>query len=65
MTGFYNSKFRCSLGDQSINALVIFSKHIFEKEEQKEKDTIEKERLERKELLHQQGSARNLDKIFC
>ena len=45
--------FRCSLGDQSINALV-FLKHIFQNEEQEEKDGVEKERLERKELLHQQ-----------
>ena len=36
VTGFYITKFRCSLGDQSINALV-FLKHIFQKEQQ-EKD---------------------------
>ena len=64
VTGFYITKFRCSLGDQSINALV-FLKHIFQKEEQEEKDRIEKERLERIELLHQQASAKNLDKTFC
>ena len=40
MTGFYITKFRWSLGDQSINAL--FLKHIFEKREQEEKDRIEK-----------------------
>ena len=44
--GFYNTKFRCSLGDQSINALVILM-HIFQKEKQVEKGRIEKERLER------------------
>ena len=37
--GFYNTKLRCSLGNQSINALV-FLKHIFQKEEQEEKDRI-------------------------
>ena len=41
---------------QSINALVSL------KEEQDEKDRIEKERLERIELFHQQASAKNLDK---
>ena len=40
VTGFYITKFRWSLGDQSINAL--FLKHIFEKREQEEKDRIEK-----------------------
>ena len=44
--GFYTTKFRYSLGDQSINALV-FLKHIFQKEEQEEKERIEKERLKR------------------
>ena len=34
--------------------------HIFQKEEQEEKDWIENERLERIELLH----AKNLDKTF-
>ena len=46
--GFYTTKFRWSLGDQSINALV-FLKHNFQKEEQEEKDRIEKERLKRVE----------------
>ena len=40
-------------------------KAIFQKEEQEEKDRVEKERLERIELLHQQGSAKKLDKTFC
>ena len=43
VTGFYITKFRCSLGDQSINALV-FLKHIFQKEEQEEKYRIEEKR---------------------
>ena len=46
-----------------INALV-FLKHVFQKEEQEEKERIEKERLERIELLHQEASAKNLDKTF-
>ena len=39
-TGFYITQFKWSLGlgDQSINALV-FLKHIFQKEEQEEKDS--------------------------
>ena len=64
MTEFYNSKFRCSLRDQSIHAL-FFLKHVFQKEEQEEKDRIEKERFERIELLHQQASTKNLNKTFC
>ena len=50
VTRFYTQKFRCSLRDQSINALV-FLKHtiIFQKEEQEEKDRIEKERLKKRE----------------
>ena len=36
VTGFCITKFRCSLGDQFINALVLL-KHIFQKEQQ-EKD---------------------------
>ena len=55
-------KFRCRLDDQSINALVSFKAHYFQKEEQEEKDRKEKEILERIELLHQQASAKNLDK---
>ena len=31
VTGFYNTKLRCSLGAHSINALV-FLEHIFQKE---------------------------------
>jgi hypothetical protein len=64
VTEFYITKFRCSLRDQSINAL-FFIKHVFQKEEQEEKDRIEKERLERIELLHHQASAKNLNKTFC
>ena len=56
MTGFYDTKFRCSSGDQSINALA-FLEHIFQKEGQEEKDSREKERLERIE--------KNLAKTFC
>ena len=49
------TKFRCSLGHQSINALVFLKAYVFfKKKEQEEKDMIEKERLERIELLHQQ-----------
>ena len=44
---------------------LVFLKHIFQKEEQEEKDMIEKERLERIGLLHQQASAKPLDKTFC
>ena len=44
--------------DQSMNALV-FLRHIFLKEKQEEK-----ERLERIDLLHQQASAKNLNKTF-
>ena len=40
-----------------------FFKHIFQKEEQEEKDRI-KERLERIGLLHQQASAKTLNKTF-
>ena len=40
---------------------VLTLKHIFQKEEQ---DRIEKVRLERIELLHQQASAKNLDKTL-
>ena len=36
---FYTTKFRCSLEDQSIDVLV-FLKHIFQNEEQEEKDRI-------------------------
>ena len=43
----------------------IYQCPVFQKEEQEEKDRIEKERLERIELLHQQASAKNLDKTFC
>ena len=43
----------------------VFLKQIFQKEEQEEKDRIEKETLERIELLHQQGSAKYFDKTFC
>ena len=41
VTGFYTTKFRCSLRDESINALV-FLKQVFQKEEQEEKDRMEK-----------------------
>ena len=41
VTGFYNTKFRCSLGDHFINARV-FLKHIFQKLEQEEKDRLER-----------------------
>ena len=51
VTGFYN-----------YDGLFKFS---FLKEEQEEKDRIEKERLERIELLDQQARAKNLDKTFC
>ena len=49
---------------QSINDInaLVFLKHIFQKEEQEKIDRMEKERLERIELLHQQASAKNLDK---
>ena len=50
MTGLYTTKFKCSLGDQPINALA-FLKHIFQKEEQEEKV-----RMERIELLHRQAT---------
>ena len=50
MTGFYITKFRCSLGDH-----FVFLKHIFQKDEQVEKYRVEKERLKRIELLHQQS----------
>ena len=39
VTGFYITKFRCSLGDQSINALVFLKAYVFfKKKEQEEKD---------------------------
>ena len=53
VTGFYITKFRCSLEDQSINALVSLKHIFFKKKEQEDKDRIEKERLERIEFLHQ------------
>jgi hypothetical protein len=39
-------------------------KAYFSKIRTRRKDRIEKERLERIELLHQQASAKNLDKTF-
>ena len=56
--GFYTyiKKFRCSLRDQSINALV-FIKHIFQKEETRRKRIIGENR--------KLSSAKNLDKTFC
>ena len=39
VTGFYITKFRCRS--------LVFLKHISQKEEQEEKDNIEKERLEK------------------
>ena len=43
----------------------LFKAYFFQKKEQEDKDRIEKERLERIELLHQQASAKNLNKTFC